>query len=143
MERVNKLLTELNIGLATLDNMLRVLGYKEQNLTTNTKLSDDIAILVKELYSDDGTFLNLIKTAATKGLYSNQTDLPPTMKVLGRIDLDEYYHSRSKQALKKGQNDTLTVYVPEYCEKQSFWISELGLLSPENEVNSINIGSFD
>lgn len=141
--RVNKLLTELNIGLATLDNMLRVLGYKEQNLTTNTKLSDDIAILVKELYSDDGTFLNLIKTAATKGLYSNQTDLPPTMKVLGRIDLDEYYHSRSKQALKKGQNDTLTVYVPEYCEKQSFWISELGLLSPENEVNSINIGSFD
>lgn len=141
--RVNKLLTELNIGLATLDNMLRVLGYKEQNLTTNTKLSDDIAILVKELYSDDGTFLNLIKTAATKGLYGNQTDLPPTMKVLGRIDLDEYYHSRSKQALKKGQNDTLTVYVPEYCEKQSFWISELGLLSPENEVNSINIGSFD
>lgn len=141
--RVNKLLTELNIGLETLDNMLRVLGYKEQNLTTNTKLSDDIAILVRELYSDDGTFQNLIKTAATKGLYSNQTDLPPTMKVLGRIDLDEYYHSRSKQALKKGQNDTLTVYFPEYSEEQSFWISELGLVSPENEVNSISIVSFD
>lgn len=141
--RVNKLLTELNIGLATLDNMLRVLGYKEQDLTPNTKLSDDIAILVRELYSDDGTFLNLIKTAATKGLYSNQTDLPPTLKVIGLIDLDEYNHSRSKQDLKKSQNETLTVYTPEYSEKQSFWISELGLLSPENEVNSISIGSFE
>lgn len=141
--RVNKLLTELNIGLATLDNMLRVLGYKELDLTPNTKLSDDIAILVRELYSDDGTFLNLIKTAATKGLYSNQTDLPPTLKVIGLIDLDEYNHSRSKQDLKKSQNETLTVYTPEYSEKQSFWISELGLLSPENEVNSISIGSFE
>ncbi len=101
MVRVNKLLTELNIGLATLDNMLRVLGYKEQNLTYNTKLSDDIAILVRKLYSDDGTFLNLIKAVATKGLYSNQTDLPPSLKVIGRIDLDEYNHSRSKQDLRK------------------------------------------
>ena len=97
MERVNKLLTELNIGLTTLDNILRVLGYKEQDLTYNTKLSDNIAILVRELYSDDGTFLNLIKTAATKGLYSNQTDLPPSLKVVGRIDLDEYNHPKSKQ----------------------------------------------
>lgn len=141
--RVNKLLTELNIGLATLDNMLCVLGYKEQNLTSSTKLSDDIAILVRELYSDDGTFLNLIKTAATKGLYSNQTDLPPTVKVIGRIDLDEYNHSRRKQDIKKSQNEKLIVYTPEYSEKQSFWISELGLLSPENEVNSIIIGSFE
>lgn len=143
MVRVNKLLTELNIGLVTLDNMLRVLGYKEQNLTCNTKLSDDIAILVRELYSDDGTFLNLIKTAAKKGLYSNQTDLPPTLKVIGQIDLDEYNHSRSKQGIKKSQNETLIVYTPEYSEKQSFWISEFGLLSPENEVNSISIGSFE
>ena len=143
MERVNKLLTELNIGLTTLDNILRVLGYKEQDLTYNTKLSDDIAILVRELYSDDGTFLNLIKTAATKGLYSNQTDLPPSLKVVGRIDLDEYNHPKSKQYLKKSQNEKVIVYAPEYSEKQSFWISELGLLSPENEVNSISIGSFE
>jgi len=141
--RVNKLLNELNIGLATLDNMLRVLGYKELNLTSNTKLSDDIAVLVREFYSDDGTFLNLIKTAATKGLYSNQTDLPPTLKIIGQIDLDEYNHSRSKHDLKKSQHETLKVYTPEYSEKQSFWICELGLLSPENEVNSISIGSFE
>ena len=37
----------------------------------------------------------------------------------------------------------MIVYTPEYSEKQSFWISELGLLSPENEVNSISIGSFE
>ena len=141
--RVNRLLTELNIGLATLDNILRVLGYKDLNLTINTKLSDDIAILVRELYSDNGDFLNLIKTAATNGIYSNQADLSPTLNVIGRIDLDEYNHSRSKQNLKKIQNESLTVYTPEYSEKQSFWISELGLLSPENEVNSISIGSFD
>lgn len=143
MVRVNKLLSELNIGLLTLDNMLRVLGYKEQNLTYNTKLSDDIAILVRELYSNDGTFLNLIKFAASKGLYSSQTDLPPTLKEIGQIDLSEYNHLRSKQDLKKSQNETLIVNTPEYSEKQSFWISELGLLSPENEVNSISIGSFE
>ena len=111
--RVNRLLTELNIGLATLDNILRVLGYKDLNLTINTKLSDDIAILVRELYSDNGDFLNLIKTAATNGIYSNQADLSPTLNVIGRIDLDEYNHSRSKQNLKKIQNESLTVYTPE------------------------------
>lgn len=140
--RVNKLLAELNIGLATLDNMLRVLGYKEQDLTINTKLSDDIAILVRELYSDNGDFLNLIKTAANKGVYSNQSDLSPTLNVIGRIDLDEYSHSRVRQDIKISQNESL-VYTPDYSDKQSFWISELALLSPGNEVNSISIGSFD
>lgn len=141
--RVNKLLTELNIGLATLDSLLCALGYKEQDLTINTKLSDDIAILVRELFSDNGDFLNLIKSAAKEGVYSNQSDLPPSLNVIGRIDLDEYNHSRTKQGLKISKNESLTVYTPEYNDKQSFWISELGLLSPENEANSISIGSFE
>lgn len=140
--RVNKLLTELNIGLETLDNMLSALGYKVQVLTINTKLSDDIAILVRELNYADDDFLNLIKAAATKGVYSNQTDLPPSLNVVGRIDLDEYNHSRSKQNFN-GQDESSIGYVLEYSEKHSFWISELGLLSTENEVNSISIGSFD
>ena len=40
--RVNKLLTELNIGLATLDSMLNTLGYKEDVLTPNSKIPEEI-----------------------------------------------------------------------------------------------------
>ena len=40
--RVNRLLTELNIGLATLEDVLKALGYQETPLTTNTKLEVSI-----------------------------------------------------------------------------------------------------
>ena len=139
--RVNRLLTELNIGLSTLENILNVLGYKEQNLSSNTKLSDETAMLVRELYSDDGDFLSLIKFAAKSGVYGNQNDSTTTLNIIGRIDLDEYNNPKGKQAQKRGNDESLTA--PQYSDKQSFWISELAILSPNNNVNSIGIGSFD
>ena len=82
--RVNRLLTELNIGFSTLENILNVLGYKEQNLSANTKLSDETAMLVRELYSNDGDFLSLIKFAAKSGVYGNQNDSTPTLNIIGK-----------------------------------------------------------
>jgi len=35
--RVNRLLTELNIGLSTLENILNALGYKEQDEYTDSE----------------------------------------------------------------------------------------------------------
>lgn len=67
--RVNKLLTELNIGLATLESLLKSLGYKEDLLTINTKIPDDIAILVRVLFAKDTDYVKIIKSAADKGVY--------------------------------------------------------------------------
>ena len=45
-------------------------------------------------------------------------------------------------ALKRSQNFAFTESPMVYSEKHNFWISELLLLSPNNKVNIINIGSF-
>lgn len=65
--RVNRLLTELNIGMATLDSVLKSLGYKEDILTINTKIPDDISILVRVLFAKDTDYVKIIKSAADKG----------------------------------------------------------------------------
>ena len=62
--RVNRLLSELNIGFQTLNDTLKALGYKEDSLTPNSKIPDDIAILVKGYFSVGVDFLNLVKAAA-------------------------------------------------------------------------------
>ena len=75
--RVNKLLTELNIGLQTLDDTLKSLGYKEEFLTPNSKIPDDIAILVKGYFSEGADFLKVVKAAAEKGVYGHKDETHP------------------------------------------------------------------
>ncbi len=133
--RVNRLLSELNIGLNTLKDILYVLGYKEQDLTPNSKILDDIAILVRELYSDNGDFQNLIEIVAKRGVFGNQNDSTSTFN-----NLNEY---KSKQGVKNNQNNSSSSSDFKFSEKQNFWISEIAILSPENKINSIKIGSFD
>ena len=41
--RVNKLLSDTNIGLKTLQSILRVLGNNAEDLNLNTRVSDEIA----------------------------------------------------------------------------------------------------
>lgn len=135
--RVNRLLSELKIGFSTLENILNVLEYKEKNLSLNSKLPEDMAILVRELCSDDGDFLNFIKIAATRGIYGTQNDSIPTLNIIGRI---EYNSPTGKQSLKRSQDGFLKV--PTYSDKQGFWIRELAILSPNNNVSGINVGSF-
>lgn len=113
--RVNRLLSEVNIGITTLDSVLKALGYKGQDLTINTKISDEIANIVRGLCSKDTDLLTLIEIAGEKRDYSN------SKKLIDSIN---------------------TPHPLKYSEKQSFWISELAILSPDGKVNIINVGSF-
>ena len=113
--RVNRLLSEVNIGIATLDGVLKAMGYKELNLTINSIISDEMANIVRGLCSQDTDLLTLIEIAGEKRDYSN------SKKIIDSIN---------------------TPHPLKYSEKQSFWISELAILSPAGKVNIINVGSF-
>ena len=143
--RVNKLLTELNIGLATFESMLNILGYKEDVLTPNSKIPEDIAILVRNYFSEGVDFLKLVKAIAERGIYGSKVDSTPLLKVVGRIDLDEFYTTKGGKEHRNTRIPDNPLNTPElvYNEKPSFRISELAILSPEKEVNSIEIGTFD
>ena len=142
--RVNKILTELNIGLATLDNILRALGYKEPNLSVNTKLTDEIAFIVRDLCSSDDDFFKIIEKDAGDGVFEQSNDFSSSLKVLGYIDLDKLTGSKQNFQDSKGfSNKVLPSQPLVYSKKQSFWIDELVLLSPENIRNNVNVGDFD
>lgn len=143
--RVNKLLTELNIGLQTLDDTLKALGYKEDLLTPNSKIPDDIAILVKGYFSEGVDFLNLVKAAAEKGVYGHKDEMPPLLKVVGRIDLDALASPGNSNKVDSAKHpvNRLDVSPLIYSEKQSLWISKLAILTPDKDVDSISIGEFD
>jgi len=143
--RVNKLLTELNIGLATFESMLNTLGYKEDVLTTNSKIPEDIAILVRNYFTEGADFLKLVKAVAERGVYGSKVDSTSLLKVVGRIDFDELNTTREVKEHKSTGILDNPLNTPElvYQEKQSFWISSLAILSPEKDVNSIEIGDFD
>ena len=120
--RLNTLSRELNIGIGTLIEMLNSLGYKENYLTDNSKIPDDIAILMKGLYSEGISLFKFI-------------DIISTLKTIGYIDLDAYNDPKCTRSL--------TTPPLKYSEKQDFWINELAILSPSQNVNYINVGSFD
>jgi predicted ATPase len=143
--RVNKLLSELNIGLATFESMLNTLGYKEDVLTPNSKIPEDIAILVKNYFSEGADFFKLVKAVADRGVYGSKVDSTPLLKVVGRIDLDELNTTKRVKEQKSTRFNDNILNTPElvYNEKPTFWICELAMLSPEKEVNSIEIGAFD
>lgn len=142
--RVNKLLTELNIGLATLESLLKSLGYKEDLLTINTKIPDDIAILVRVLFAKDTDYVKIIKSAADKGVYGIQNKLIPTLKVIGRIDLDAYNNPKgNRPALNRNLNELVAPPPLTYNEEEDFWISELVILSSDNNVTRISTGIFE
>ena len=120
--RLNTLSRELNIGIGTLIEMLNSLGYKENDLTDNSKIPDDIAILMKGLYSEGISLFKFINIIST-------------LKTIGYIDLDAYNDPKCTRSL--------TTPPLKYSEKQDFWINELAILSPSQNVNYINVGSFD
>lgn len=138
--RVSKLLKESNVGLAALEELLNALGYEEKDLTLNSKIPDDIATLVKGMTSNDIDILKFISIAAEKGVYNNQNSSEFPLKIVGRIELNPYNNPKEK---KKEQKDSLTLPSLKYSENNSFWISELIVLSPDKRVDSISAGSFN
>lgn len=124
--RVNRLLTELNIGLATFDSLLKALGYNE-SLTVNTKIPDDIATLARVMFGKDSDYSKIIKVASNKNVYGGAYNNLKWFKPDGNRNLSEMV---SPPPLV-------------YSKEESFWIRELLLLSDDNNLTSINIGAFE
>lgn len=144
--RVNKLLTELNVELETLEDMLNTLGYEVSYFSLNTLIADNFENLVRGVFSNDIDLWEFIEIAANKNNRDNLYDSATNLKIVGRIDLDAHNNPKgqnNKQELMSSQEKSHALPPLVYSEKQSFWINELAVLSPENKVNSIRIGSFD
>lgn len=143
--RVNKLLSEINIGLPQLKSILDALDYKAQGITMSTQIQDGVAILVRSLCSHEKDLFNVIEEAAAQGVYRSKHELSP-LTTVGYIDLDEYYNpkrTKSKQDVRGDLDDVIAPQPPTYSDSPSFWISELAILSSEQKVNRLHIGAFE
>lgn len=143
--RVIKLLNELDISLDTLKSIFDAFDYKDYDLSINTMIPDNLEILVRGFCSNDIDFLKLVEIAVKKGMYGNQKDSIFNPKIVGYMDLDAIGKTKeikSNQDNKINLKKSNTTRPLIYSDKQSFWISELAILSPNNKVNVINIGSF-
>lgn len=147
--RVSKLLRETNIGLSTLDNILKAIEYNECDLNLNTKLPDEIANLVLSFCYQDVDLLSLIEQTVKKDLPKRRDDAIPSLRIIGSIDLDDYCNPKrgkndiTKEAIKCAIESN-AINPPQYNEsRQSFWIDELLVLSSSGNVNRIGFGTFE
>ena len=86
--RIYRLLKELNIELEVLQSILNVLDYEERDLSIFSAIPNNIAILVKGLYSEEIEFFKLIEIAAKKWVYNPQSNSNFSLKTVGYINLD-------------------------------------------------------
>ena len=125
--RVNRLLSELNIGLATFDSLLKALGYKEDLLSINTKIPDEIATLARAMFGKDTDYGKIIKVAADKDINGSAQNGLKWFKPEGNRNISELV---SPPPLA-------------YSEEGNFWISELLIVSADNNLARINTGLFE
>lgn len=148
--RVNRLLREANIGLQTLNELLKALDYNE-TIEVTSKIPDDIANVILGLCYEDVDFLKLVEKNANKNVLNQQNpDFP--IKILGKIDLDGVNNSnrineekaRTEKNLLNIINDHSVLNTPQYDENNSmFWVEELLLLSSKGDAYRLSVGSFD
>ena len=138
--RANKLLSELNIGLQTLSEILKELGHDEEYITPSTKLSDGEAEFVRALFSDSDNLFNFIGKTKKR----SDSDSVSPLKILGKIDLDEINRPRSilKRNVSKPPSGLFAESPIKYSEDKNFWIEELAVLNPTGEVTVIGTGNF-
>jgi predicted ATPase len=141
--RIYRLLKELNIELEVLQSILNDLDYEERDLSIFSAIPNNIAILVKGLYSEEIEFFKLIEIAAKNVDYNLPNDSNTSLKRVGYIDLNAHKAPRYNQDLNRSKDNSCTTPLLKYSEKQSFWIDDIVILSPKNTVNYITINSFD
>lgn len=144
--RLNYLLTELNVELETLKDLLNTLGYEVSGVSPNPMITDYYENLVRGLFSNNIGLWDFFEIATQKNGCINLYDSVPNLKIVGRINLDAHNNPKghnNKQELKSSQDKSHALPPLIYSENQSFWISELAVLSPKNKVNIINTGSFN
>lgn len=148
--RVNRLLREANIGMQTLNELLKALDYNE-TIEVTSKIPDDIANVILSLCYEDVDFLKLVEKNANKNLLNQQNPNFP-IKILGKIDLDGVNNSnrinkekaRTIKNLLNIINDHSVLNTPQYDENNSmFWVEELMLLSSKGEAYRLPVAKFD
>ena len=141
--RVFKLMKELGIGFSTINDFLNAVGYKDSDLTLNSKIPEGVENLLKSMTQEDVDFLKLIESVADKGIYGGSpTESVPGQKIVGSIDLDALGHSARRKDKKDFERRNKDIIPLIYGEKEEFWISDLAVLSPQNKVDVIHVGSF-
>lgn len=148
--RVSKLLRDANISFQTLEEMLNALNFNDSALNLNTKIPDDVAGLVISLCYKDVDLLKLIEGNASEKLPNSQQDSRFSLKIVGKIDLDEYNNPQGSKGKNQISDFTsqraLELYsknTPPYKDEEpDFWIEELIMLSPSGKANSIAIGNY-
>lgn len=148
--RVNRLLREANIGLQTLNELLKALDFNE-TIEVTSKIPDDIANVILSLCNEDVDLLRLIEKNANKSLVNQQNPNFP-IKILGKIDLDGIKNSncineekiRSEKNLWNIIKDHSVLNTPQYDENNGmFWVEELILLSSKGEAYRLPVAKFD
>lgn len=146
--RVNRLLRELNIGLQTLYELLKILGVDVTNYGPSTKIPDDIASLIINIYHDNLDLFKLVEVSSQKNTSNSGQDAKSQLKILGKIDLDEFLHLKCQDtAFRTDYKSPLEKYTdrdaPPYDESnKEFWVEELMLLSSMGEAKRLPIASF-
>lgn len=138
---IKDLIKELHIDLDILKNLFNVLGYKGI-IEESTLIPDYMTTIAKRVCSKDSDFFKLIEILATeKKEHKNQTKPVSRLKICGYIDLDD--KTMPNRRIEHSQNIDFTPPPIKYDNKESFWIDKLAILSPENNVNYIALGSFN
>lgn len=148
--RVYRLLREANIGMQTLNELLKALNYNE-TIELSSKIPEDIANVILSLCNEDVDFLKLVEKNANKNLLNQQNPNFP-IKILGKIDLDGVNNSnrineekaRTEKNLLNIIKDHSVLNTPQYDENNSmFWIEDLILLSSKGEAYRLPVAKFD
>ena len=116
--RIYKLLKDLNIELATLENILNILGYEPQNFMPNSVVPDDVATLIRGLYSEEIDFFKLIEIAANKLEHNKRKDTSIPLKIVGYIDLDAKKTVQHYQDVNK-LKDNVSTHISCYIQRKT------------------------
>ena len=149
--RVNRLLREANIGMQTLNELLKALDFNE-TIELSSKIPDNIANIVLSICYEDVDFLKLVEKNAKKEIISNLQYSENPINILGKIELDGGNNSKriNEEKVLTGDNlvnnikDYFVQNTSQYDENNSrFWIEELVLLSSKGDAYRLSVGSFD
>lgn len=107
--RVSRLLKKANIGMQSLIEIIKALGFEHYSYDISTKIPDEIANQVLALCCGDFDFFELIEQIEKEGHPSNQQNTNVPLKIIGQIDLDAID--------KSGRVEKATLYSQENGKK--------------------------
>jgi predicted ATPase len=146
--RLSRLLEDVNIGLPVLEEILSALDVKDFDLSLNAKLGEDVVNCVLNLCKKDLDIRQLIED---KAKLDNKHSSEFPLKIVGKIDLDEYNkyrYTKGADLSLKNSSDVIGNSVSQkssiYKESnKSFWIEDLIVLSSSETATRISVGLFD